>query len=349
MYSLLWFLTVSLAWSTLALGRRGPRSYVLVVWVLSAAAGLLTHYFFAFVLSACLVWLVLHATKLSRLHIAGLMVVTALLVLPWYLQLPSNMGHWRVTKGWTNFPLTLEEKIINPVQLAWSYLSPAGVWGGSRRANILAAGVFALLIVLSLRQGVRFFTERPRLLWLIASAAVFGPYVLDLLHNSNISSVKRYALPGLPAAIMLVSLGLSKLSRRAYIASLILIPLIWLPAVGKVFNGASIYKDPFRQVDEDLAWVKPQDLIIVHSIPSGVLGVARYMETDTPIASWVVQLKLRRVPDDIQMFSSSYHRLALVKVHDLGYPSPAEVWLLRHKTLQHRDEFPESKAAVLYF
>src|SRR5437867_3571827 len=135
----------------------------------------------------------------------------------------------------------------------------------------------------------------------------------------------------------------------AYTAFLVIIPLIWVPAIRRVFTEASIYKDPFIQVGADLARVNPQDLIIVHSIPSGVLGVARYLEADTPIASWVVQLKLRKMPDDIQNFSSSYHRLALVKVHTLNTPSPAEVWLLKHKTLRHRDDFPESKAAVLYF
>src|SRR5262249_2245803 len=60
MYSLVWFLALSLVFCTLMLGRHGPRSAWLVMWTVSAAAGLLTHYFFAFVFAACICWLLLH-------------------------------------------------------------------------------------------------------------------------------------------------------------------------------------------------------------------------------------------------------------------------------------------------
>jgi Dolichyl-phosphate-mannose-protein mannosyltransferase len=354
MYSLVWFLAVVLAWSTLALVRRGPRAYILGAWALSAAAGLLTHYFFAFVLFACLLWLFLHPGKVARLHVAYLLAVTALSILPWYLQLPEIMKHWRVTGTWLAQPLTWTQAVVNPSKLAWSYFPVAGIWGGSRRANIVAAGLYGLVILFTLRQGAsRLFRARPRLLWLWVLGAVLGPVVFDLAAHTSRSLVVRYALPGLPAAIMLVALGISNLPKRAYVAFLILIPFIWLPGVRKVFAEPARSWEPFPQLSARLnTWAKSQDLIIVHSIPSGVVGVARYMAADTPVVSWVVQLKQRRVPDDIQRLASAYQRVALVKVHDLNEPSAAEDWLLQNKVLQLREKLhasPDVTSEILYF
>jgi hypothetical protein len=89
-------------------------------------------------------------------------------------------------------------------------------------------------------------------------------------------------------------------------------------------------------------------LIIVHSIPSGVLGVARYIRTNTPIASWVVQLGQRRVPGDMERLLSGLRRVAVVKVHDMGEPSPAEAWLREHATLEGQDKLHDF-TRILYF
>lgn len=149
--------------------------------------------------------------------------------------------------------------------------------------------------------------------------------------------------------MLLVGFGLSQLSRTTYVASLIFIPLIWLPGVRNVFAEPSRSWEPYPEVGLHLdASRESNDLIIVHSIPSGVLGVARYVESETPIASWVVRLKMRTVPDDIQRFSSSYRRAVLVKIHDLNEPSPAEAWLLQNETLQRRERL-SSQSEVLYF
>ena len=351
MYSLVWFLALVLAWSTLALAGRGPRSYLLLAWVFSAASGLLTHYFFAFVLMACLSWLLLHPTKLSRLHLTGLVLVTALTVLPWYIQVPEIMKQWRVTGMWAAEPLTWKEVFLNPCHLAWSYVSVAGVWGGSRRENMLAAALYAVIALVIVRQGVRrFLSERPRLLWLWALGAVVGPAVVDLVTHGSRSLTVRYALPGFPAAILLMAVGAGNLSRNVYVASLIFLPLIWLPATRKVFAEPSRIFEPFPQVSTLLdTWAELRDLIIAHSIPSGVLGLARYMGTDTPIVSWVVQLKQHSAAQDMPRFASSYERVAVVKIHDLEEPSPAEDWLLQNETLESRKKLCSAKAEVLFF
>ena len=45
------------------------------------------------------------------------------------------------------------------------------------------------------------------------------------------------------------------------------------------------------------------DLILVHSIPSGVLSIARYASGPAAIASWVGQLKKRHVPESIEQLA----------------------------------------------
>ena len=166
MYAMVWFLCLLLAWSTLALARGGPRAHVATLWTISAAAGLLTHYFFAFALAACLVWLFLHPGGSSRLHIAGLIGIVVVIIAPWYLQVPETFNRWHVTKGWLSHRLTWQEVIINPLRLAWGSVSVAGIWGGSRRSSIPALAVYGALAVVVLRQGARgLFSEQRRLLW----------------------------------------------------------------------------------------------------------------------------------------------------------------------------------------
>ncbi|NIM07449.1 MAG: hypothetical protein GTN65_17985, partial [Armatimonadetes bacterium] len=130
MYSLVWLLALGLVWSTFALADRGVRRHLVLLWILSAAAGLLTHYFFAFVWLACLTWLSLHPGKMSRIQVAVMLALTGLVVVPWYLQLPESLSRWRVTGGWLDHPLTWKQALTSPFHLAWSLLSGFGIWGG---------------------------------------------------------------------------------------------------------------------------------------------------------------------------------------------------------------------------
>jgi hypothetical protein len=89
--------------------------------------------------------------------------------------------------------------------------------------------------------------------------------------------------------------------------------------------------------------------VVVHSVPTGVVGLARYLKRDIPLASWVEPLGLRQVPSDLHLLLSGRRRVALVKIHDLHRPSPAEAWLRGHARLIRRDIFNRSGAEVLYF
>lgn len=354
MYSLLWFEALLLAWATLRLARVGARPLPAAAWVAAGAAGLLTHYFFAFVWLACVAWLALHPGKLPRAHLAAAVVLPGLLVLPWYLRLPDSLGLWRVTAGWLDVPLSASQTVTAPLLLAWSLLSGFGVWGGSQMADAAAAALYAVLIVVVLRRGIApLFTAPRRLLWLWLLGAVLGPVVFDLLRGTNASLAARYALAGLPAGLLLAGLGIGRLPRRVRGGFVLLILFAWTPGLRAMYTGPPRPWQPFPAVAGRVArWADSRSLVVVHSIPSGVIALARYLPAKTPLVSWVVQLGERRVPEDVDRLLAGRCTVALVKIHDLQQPSPAEAWLLANTTLLRRERWHGEGwplTEVLYF
>jgi len=356
MYSLLWFLGLVLVWSTLAVAERGPRPPLVVTWMLAGAAGLLVHYFFAFIWLACVAWLAMHPGKTSRVRLAGAVAVTGLLVLPWYLHVPENLGRWRVTGNWLAHPLMWSETLHAPVRFATVLLSGRGVWGGLDWVNRCHAVLYVLLALSIVRCGVwPLFSPRRRLLWLCVIAAVIGPLTLDLLRHTSASRVERFALPGVPAALLLLALALNRLTPRTRLAFLLLTLLAWSPGIRDAYREPPRPWEPFPSVANRVAaWHPAADVVVVDSIPSGVLGVARYADPQMSIVSWVVPLGGRRVPDDAETLLAGRSRIALVKSHAMEASSPAEQWLRAHATLEHEERLFADRSLtettdVLYF
>ena len=350
MYSLLWFLGLVLVWSTLALAERGPRPHLAVTWVLAGAAGLLVHYFFAVIWLACVIGLAIHPGKASRVRLAGAAVVTGLLVLPWYVHVSESLGRWRVTGDWLAHPLTWNETLQGPIRFATSLLAGSGVWGGLEWVNRCQAFLYVLLVLSILGRGVwPLLSPRRQLLWFCVIAAVFGPLTLDLIRHTSAARVERYALPGLPAALLLLALALNHLPSGTRLVLLLFTLLAWMPGVRDIYRGPSRPWEPFPTVATRLAtWNPPADVVVVESIPSGVLGVARYVDPRTSIVSWVPQLGRRRLPDDAEAFLGGRRRVAVVKTHLMRESAPAEAWLREHATLDHEEKLTET-TDILYF
>ena len=76
----------------------------------------------------------------------------------------------------------------------------------------------------------------------------------------------------------------------------------------------------------------PGDLVVVHSIPSGVLGIARYYRGEAELAAWVEQLGQRSAPASLLSMAHP-GRGTLVRVHEVGVDCPVEVWLRDHATV----------------
>jgi|SRR2546423_8048273 len=72
---------------------------------------------------------------------------------------------------------------------------------------------------------------------------------------------------------------------------------------------------------------RPPDLVLVHSIPSGVLGIARYFDGAAAMTSWVGQLGNRRVPESMETLASGRTCISFLKIHEVGASAPEEDWL----------------------
>lgn len=353
MYSLLWFLVCLLAWLTLRIARDGGRSWHAVLCVLVGVGGLLSHYFFAFVWGGLSAWLGLSSSGRVRRRVLILGVATLLLVLPWYLQVPESLARWRVSAGWLDGNLGWSDAVRAPLALAASFVSGRSYLGGWRHADVALGFLFGLLVLRLLHRGRlgELFTDRRSILWAWVGAACVGPVVFDLLRHTTTTTVPRYALAGLPGGMLLVAVGLGRLRPVVHLAWMIAILLVWSPGIRKAATpSVPRPSQPYRQIDERVgASLGPEDIVIVSSIPSGVIGVARYLDPEIPMASWVPQLGVRDVEEDLPYLLSGRRRVALVKVTHLGADAPAEGWLRDHARELGTDEFGRSSAGVLYF
>jgi hypothetical protein len=317
---------------------------------------LLTHYFFVFAWAAMVGWLLLYPGRASRAHTVAAAFLVVLVIAPWYLHLPDSLANWRVTHYWLNLRPGNYLPLLSVLSLPWSYFALQGVWGTVRWLDALNFAVFVALAVMLWRQARwrRLWSIRSQLMWFCVAGACLGPVLFDLWRGTYVVAVTRYASPGLPAALLLVALGLRFLSPgpRTLLAGLLV--ALALSAVARMHSNSSRAGSPFREVGQLVReHGKATDLVIVHSIPSGVAGVARSIEEagTSPgvvgFASWVGQLRQRRVPEDLNRLAAGYQRIILVKIHEVGEPSLVEDWLREHTALERA--WNREAATVLFF
>jgi hypothetical protein len=240
-----------------------------------------------------------------------------------------------VTWYWLYTPVSLRQALAAPFRLGWSFLSGQGFWASSTRSEWLAAFAFGTVAVaLGLAFRRRLFSGERGLVWLWVAAACTGPVVFDLMRGTNTAAFPRYALAGLPGLLVLAAIGLSRLRPAVRVAVLLVILLAWSSGVRAILRLPSRQLEPYREVAASLsATVTPEDLVLVHSIPSGVLGIARYLNGATMVASWVGQLGGRRVPTDVQALTEGRAKVVVVRIHEVGEPAPQESWLRAHARL----------------
>jgi len=342
MYSLLLFCTVCMMWLTLRLWDRGANAARFILWVAAGAAGLLTHYFFVFVWIAAVFWLQLHPSRFPRRLSGTGALLTVLLVLPWYIHIPQSLSQWRVTGYWLTIWPNGYHPITTALSLPWNFLSVEGIWWGeSRFLGSINVGVFLLLAVAALRKLCWSAFSTPRsLLWLWLLSPCLGIMAFDLVRGTYVIAVPRYALAGMPAAFLLTGIGLGSLGYRLRAVFISLIVLLCLLSVRYFYVAEHRSYQNYPKVARLLAHqVNESDLILVHSIPSGVTGLARYLEnagackTGLGFASWVGQLGQRRVPEDLEALAAGRGRIILITTHAVGEPAPEQSWLEENATL----------------
>lgn len=350
MYALLVLCTVGTWWLTLRAWDEGPRPLNFALWVAAGVAGCLTHYFFVFVWLGMIGWLQVCPGRFRRaLSVTGALM-TLLLVLPWYIHVPESLSEWRVTGYWLSLQPNGYHAIATPLSLPWRFLSIDAIRGAQPWWDWTNAAVFLLLAIASVRKLPWLLFSSPRsLLWVWLLSPCLGVVVFDALRGTYASAVPRYALAGFPAACLIIALVLGHFGRPC--RALFMASIIGLCAVGvlRLYRADDRSREPYAQIATLLTReVSDSDVILVHSIPSGVTGLARYLEragasrTGVGFASWVGQLGRRRVPEDLKAVAAGRRRIILVRIHEVGEPAPEESWLKQNARLVERRAIEQS-------
>ena len=330
MYSLLWFFVLALASSSLAL-RQGGGIAVYLLWIATSAAGFLTHYFFVFPWIAMAAFLLFQPGNLSRKYLAIMILSSVLAILPWYGNLSESLEHWRITQDWLKGEPNGFNRLTAARDIVWQFFSghTKGHWKKNLIPNLVAVLLFIfLLVAMAWRLRLRMFERRRLLLWLWLIAACAGPFAFDFLRGTYTASFVRYASGGLPAAYLLAAVGATCLPLHARIITLSLIICAWSPSLVSIYQAPSRIAQPLAHVARTVSSESiPSELILVHSIPSGVLGIARYANGSAALASWVGQLGERQVPNSIRALVEGRTLIRFVRFHEIGQPAPEEDWL----------------------
>lgn len=331
MYSLLWLCVLTSAWLSLVLRERGGSIAVYLLWIASSAAGFLTHYFFVFPWIAILIFLAIRPGKCRRVGLLVCVFLTGVAILPWYLVAPASLSNWRITGGWLKVRPGGFHRFHALVSQCVQFFATTDFHGQrilrwSSYASLALSGVLLAIMVWRLRSRV--FSGPRLLLWLWFAAACAAPSAVDIVQHTYTASVPRYALAALPAAYLLLAIGIGQLGDWRGVFVLLLVALFWSPALKDMYRQNSRSFEPFRQVARAaVSSDNSPDLILVHSIPSGVLGIARYSDSSATIASWVGQLGNRRVPESLPPLIEDRRRIIFINVHAVGQPAPEEEWL----------------------
>ena len=331
MYSLLWFCVIATAWASLVLRQRGGGIAVCSFWTAASAAGFLTHYFFVFPWMAMVAFLVLRPGKFQRQRLLICIFLVGLAILPWYLMVPESLASWRITKDWLKWQPTGFNRLAASRELVVQFFSGSSqppLWN-HRSSDVAALILFGVVVfAMAWRLRIHVFGGQRLLLWLLFAAACAGPLVFDFVQHTYTLAVPRYAIAALPAAYLLAAVGLACFGPRTRVIMLVLIVFAWAPNILSIYRAQSRSWSPIREISRAASLnSSPTDLILVHSIPSGVLGIARYADGPVTLASWVGQLGAREVPESIRKLAAGRTRIVFVKVHEVREPAPEEDWL----------------------
>ena len=333
MYSLLLLTLLATTWAAFRLQEKGGSLSGSIMWIGSSAAGLLTHYFFFFPWAGMVIFLLLRPGKLSRRDILLFLLAVSLIVLPWYAAAYEYQHHLRSNLTWFKYrPPDYDLTGAARDQVLQSFSSSGyGIWSSETEwshASLLLFGCVFLVAIF--RRRLQLFHGPRLLLWLWFVGAALAPTALDFVNGTYLSHHPRYALGAAPAAYLLAGFCLTSLGKARH-AFLLLIVCSWSSSILSIWRQDARIGEPFRRLTKAMALTGAKDeAVIVDSIPSGVLGFARYANKTTQITSWVEPLGTRKVPDSLITFSHGYRRMLLVNTHGFHPSIPEETWLREH-------------------
>jgi hypothetical protein len=248
--------------------------------------------------------------------LAAALLACALAVAPWYTGIGDDLGRWRITAGWLDGRPAAAALARAPLELLASYFAPVAPSGRTPPDGPVAR--LALVGLLAVAAGAAAGRGRILLLgW--AAAACLGPVLFDLVQATRVSTVPRYALAGLPAAILLAALAAARLGRRAALAVPLAAALLWAPSLLAELRSDHRGDEPFGWVATELAR-RPEahDLVVLQSVPAAAAALARELPPSTPVLVWTERLRDERSVAELARACRDRDRVLVAWIHG-GY------------------------------
>jgi len=225
MYSLVVLLSVALTWIFLYMVMVKSKWFVWLGYVLIAVAGLYTHYFFAFLLIALHLWLLLDIVRLKT--IIGRLILADTLVLIFFLpqlnQALNNTGAYLVGgRAWQSSPHLLSP-LTTIFYLLFAHRSP--IW-------LVPLSLFLTLAILLLvfwdgRRRSKSDRQIEAVLWFSLIVPIFLVLIISWLVKP-IYLERSFAISS-PALILLLARGATAAPRGSptpYLVGLLVIPVL---------------------------------------------------------------------------------------------------------------------------
>ena len=205
-------------------------------WTISAALGLATHYFVAFVVGPELAWLLWRCRQDRRVLAAGAVVLATAVALAPLALAQRGTGHADyISQG------SLTTRLLQiPKQFLTGYATPS-----QTISSVLAALLVAFALLRVLRRYRERVAKRAMIPLAVGVAGVLLPVLLALVGVDFLNP--RNVLPALPPLLVVVAIGFATLaSRRATVAAAGALGLVFVVVVALVDTNPRYQRDNWR-------------------------------------------------------------------------------------------------------
>lgn len=337
--------------SRLPAGRQGSGA-LWAGYVLSAIAGMYTHYFFALVLIGQALFGLLHRAQLQRILRRRLMLTAAVVsvaLLPWVIYI-FRLGGIANTR-----PLLTPPSSINLFNTYNNFLFGFHEPG----VNTMLIAFWPLVLLFSLLVLSRHVRISPAVHYLFLAAAIppIAAFVISLLIRPFYET--RYLIIAVPALYAFLAWMFSAYSPKIGQAVRILLPVLMLVFfLRQATNAATPVKEDFRDAVAHVeAFGTPRDALVV-SPPFTVYPVEYYYRgsmrihtlpewdrlTEGPIPPFIEP----QLPEEAEAIVGSHERLWLVLSYDQGYEDAILGYFDSHYERIEEQQFSEGITLYAY-
>lgn len=321
-------------------GRIETRSYI--GYVISSILGFYTHYFYAFLFVAHMVFfcsVVRDKAVIRRLVVCGLVITTVcaasysrLITLSEFLavygvyvekKISASPALYSVVSGYLGF-------IIDP----FFSITPLAV------ALIIFFLMNAILAYRKMSNEYRYGL----LLGAWLAAPVIGLLIADSMMNTHSVVVARYFILGSLPLYILVAIGMREMMDGSFKRGLVYLLFCYLAVTSYfVVTDRSRPKERWRDAAEYLNQSAQQDDLILANLPGAALGLSYYLRRPIDIAGVVHSIRWGRldVPDRISSLVQGRNRIWVVFSHtnDERGRSAVSGWFEEHFTAGESRQF----------